>query len=152
MLYKDTAEEIRHSKRQQWVIANYALLLIGAIIYLYHLLDFFCYPKAKWVLMIFALIIAGVETLLQIEIQCHFKYLRRREKRIRIHFSRAFQEALLSGKPEPERYTSFWHWGHYLILFAGIVWVGVIFVWWFLFPDCFYGCLKWVINLFPFWR
>jgi len=130
MLYKDTAEEIRYFKRQQWIITNYCLAAITGIFAFYNFQKDGIPCWAKWLLIILAFVIAGVETLLQCEIQRHFTYLRHREKRIRIYFSGAFKRALLVDKRERK-------WRLFPIMLTVMVWIGAIFFFWHLFPNKF---------------
>jgi hypothetical protein len=130
LLYQITSDDIKHTRRQQWAITCYALLLIAAIVGFH---DILFHPTSveKFISVILAFVIAIAGTLYLIILQeTLFKY-GNKLMTITDHFSEVSRETLLEPTPD---YSSFRYCLPRIVLpFILVMFTSASFVVWFVY-------------------
>lgn len=130
MLYQITADDLRYTRRQQWAITYYILLLIAAVI-AFHDILFHPGPFEKFVLVILAFFLAVAGTLYLITLQRKLSAYRNRLKVLLDYFSEVPREMLLESLPD---YTNPPYYLLSLVLpFILVMFVAAAFTAWFVY-------------------
>ncbi|MDO9371076.1 MAG: hypothetical protein Q7U07_00555 [Gammaproteobacteria bacterium] len=127
LLYKDSIDNIRLYKQQQFTITNYAIALYVAIVALYDR-----FGKAtdfeKGLLSSVSLVVLIVGTVLIFRFHCSMVGSRQRMAKIQESFDNTSKEALEAyDKPN---HTSYRHNIGIAITLAGVLLLGALAVWW----------------------